>query len=419
MIIHGRDYRQPKQFLPGTRRARTPSDTLRDFGRHMPELGITRLANLTGLDCIGIPVVQAVRPNSRSLSVSQGKGADLESAKVSAMMEATELWHAERIDAPLRIDSYDSLRRSEAVVDIYKLRVLDGGDVRGGVQQPWIRGWDLLQQRPVWVPYGFLNMNTVGLLRSVLTYSCTSNGLASGNHLLEAIEHALCEIIERDTHALYWAKSLEAQLKTRIDLTTVSDPGLRGLFDLCTAAAMEVAAYEMKSDIGIPTYCVGLLDRADHTQWRRLGTQWGAGTHLSPTIAMSRAVTEAAQSRLTVIAGSRDDNSPDAYSSSQNLERINSSRDTAFAAPPGRVFPAKGPLQETDTFEGDLELMLNALQRVGVDSVVVVDLTKEHLGIPVVKVLAPDLEPPPFLPGYSEGARAQRARQLDSLEASA
>ena len=82
----------------------------------MPEVGITRLANVTGLDRIGIPVVQAVRPNSRSLSVSQGKGVDMDSAKASAMMEAFELWHAERIELPCLCASYQAIRKKENVV---------------------------------------------------------------------------------------------------------------------------------------------------------------------------------------------------------------------------------------------------------------------------------------------------------------
>ena len=70
MKIFEQDYQRPKCFLPGTRRARTPADTLRDYARFLPNVGITRLADLTGLDYVGIPVIQAVRPNSRSLSVS-------------------------------------------------------------------------------------------------------------------------------------------------------------------------------------------------------------------------------------------------------------------------------------------------------------------------------------------------------------
>jgi ribosomal protein S12 methylthiotransferase accessory factor len=76
MRIFDREYHQPKRFVTGTHRARTPAETLADFGRHQQTMGITRLANVTGLDVIGIPVYMAVRQNSRSIAVSQGKGLD-------------------------------------------------------------------------------------------------------------------------------------------------------------------------------------------------------------------------------------------------------------------------------------------------------------------------------------------------------
>lgn len=39
-------------------------------------MGITRLADVTGLDRIGVPVFAAIQPNARSVAVSQGKGYD-------------------------------------------------------------------------------------------------------------------------------------------------------------------------------------------------------------------------------------------------------------------------------------------------------------------------------------------------------
>jgi YcaO-like protein with predicted kinase domain len=406
MQIFDQDYHQPKQFLSGTRRSRSPADTLRDFGRHMSRVGITRLANVTGLDCIGIPVIQAVRPNSRSLSVSQGKGVDVDSAKVSAMMEATELWHAERIEAPLRSASWSALRREAATADLGLLPLALGASIRPEVQHNWVRGWDLLQNEPVWVPYEMCNMNTLGMLRGSLTFSCTSNGLASGNHLLEAIEHALCEVIERDTHALYWARGAAASLRSRIDLDTVVDPSLQALIATCRDAGMDVCAYEMDSDVGLPTYTVGLADGADRAQWRRLGTLWGCGSHLSPVVALSRALTEAAQARLTIIAGSRDDNPPQSYASIQDVKMLEDYRATAFSAPATRAFRDQGRLVETDTFEGDLTVMLEAVRAVGVD------LSKKEIGIPVVKVVVPGLEGPPFITDYTPGERARRAKEL-------
>ena len=61
-------------------------------------MGITRIANVTGLDRIGIPVVMVCRPNARSIAVSQGKGLDMDAAIVSGLMESAELYHAEQIE---------------------------------------------------------------------------------------------------------------------------------------------------------------------------------------------------------------------------------------------------------------------------------------------------------------------------------
>jgi YcaO-like protein with predicted kinase domain len=414
MRIFEADYKQPKTFLAGTRRSRSPAETLADFGRHMPEIGITRLANVTGLDTIGIPVVQAIRPNSRSLSVSQGKGADVDSAKVSAMMEAIELWHAERIELGCLYASYQAIRKSHKVVDLEQLPLVQGGKLRHEEQRCWLRGWDLLQNEEVWVPFEMVSMNTIGVVQANMTFASSSNGLASGNHILEAIEHGLSEVIERDAHTLDWARGLRRSLQGKVDLDTIVDPGLKALLDACFGADLDVAVFEMDSDTGVPTFRAGLVEREDMAPWRRMGIQWGCGTHLSPVVALSRAITEAAQARLTIIAGSRDDNPPTAYASSQEVRAAQSVRKTEFAAPAVRPFSKTARLREADTFEQDLELLLEAVRATGAERAVVVDLSKSRIGIPVVKVVVPGLEGPPFVPGYVEGKRARRAREEQS-----
>ena len=59
---------------------------------YFDEVGITRVADITGMDRIGIPVYAAIRPDSKSLAVDSGKGITREQAKCSAVMEAIERW---------------------------------------------------------------------------------------------------------------------------------------------------------------------------------------------------------------------------------------------------------------------------------------------------------------------------------------
>lgn len=62
----------PKRYTTGTHRDRAPEETVARVRGLLPALGITRIANVTGLDRIGMPVVMVCRPNSRSLAVAQG-----------------------------------------------------------------------------------------------------------------------------------------------------------------------------------------------------------------------------------------------------------------------------------------------------------------------------------------------------------
>jgi len=86
-----------KAFRQGTHRLIPPEETIVRLNPFLPVMGITRVANVTGLDAIGVPVVIVVRPNARSLSVSQGKVLTLAAAKASGIMESIELYHAEHV----------------------------------------------------------------------------------------------------------------------------------------------------------------------------------------------------------------------------------------------------------------------------------------------------------------------------------
>ena len=98
-------------YAEGTHRVATPRETLQRITPHLGAMGITRLADITGLDRIGIPTWCSIRPRGVLLQVSNGKGTSHDSAKVSALMEAIELWHAENPAIAFRRASAEELRR--------------------------------------------------------------------------------------------------------------------------------------------------------------------------------------------------------------------------------------------------------------------------------------------------------------------
>src|SRR4051812_17525627 len=226
----------PKGFRRGTHRASSPAETLARVRPLMAPMGITRLGNITGLDRIGIPVAVAVRPNSRSVSVSQGKGLDREQAMASALMEACEGFHAEEI-SPVRTAAYRELAGRAAVVDPAALPTA-GRDFDERAPIDWSLGWDLLQAEACWVPAELVHTDYTRDPDGF--FLAGSNGLASGNHPVEAVIAAICELVERDALALWQAGGIRQQAASALHPGLIDDPDCRGLLAKYAAAGIAV-----------------------------------------------------------------------------------------------------------------------------------------------------------------------------------
>jgi YcaO-like protein with predicted kinase domain len=395
----------PKGHTSGTHRTVPPAETLARLKPLLPRMGITRLANVTGLDTIGIPVVMSVRPNSRSLSVSQGKGLDLDAAKVSAAMESIEGFHAEHVSGPLRLATYDELRAEHVVADPLRLPLSDDHHFRPSLPMLWMAGHDWIRDQQVYVPFQLVHTAYTTRMRwDLIGFAASSTGLASGNHLLEAVSHALCEVIERDATAQFLAMSIEQQQSRQVDTATVDDPDCIALLERFRQSGIAAAIWDMTSGVGLPVFQCLIAEREDDPH-RLLSCASGFGCHPSRHVALLRALTEAAQSRLTIIAGSRDDLLRSGYSSWRDDANVRAWREQAVT--PGTASFAVAPSFELDTFEQDVSLELAAVARVGCGQVVVIDLTRPEFAIPVVRVIVPGL--------HDQGARhgARRAAEAE------
>jgi ribosomal protein S12 methylthiotransferase accessory factor len=369
-------------------------------------LGITRVANVTGLDCIGIPVVMVCRPNGRSVSVSQGKGIDLDAARASGLMEALELYHAERITHPLKLASQNELRFTHDLAAVEGLPRTTLSTYHADQSILWIKGWELMSSTEKWLPFELVHTNfCLPLPTGSGSFVLSSNGLASGNHPVEAVVHGLCEVIERDAEALFRLLTLEEQEERRIDLRTIESPTCRELLKRYADAGVAVGVWDTTTDVGIATIRAVVAD-VDRNPFRQLPPVFGSGCHPVREVALSRALTEAAQGRLTLIAGARDDNGYERYAESRN-ERIYREASKRLQYGGGRSFAAV-PSRENATLEEDLAGILAELGRAGLAQVLVVDLTKPEFGIPVARVVVPGLETYHHIPGYVPGARALR-----------
>ncbi|HEX3477334.1 MAG TPA: YcaO-like family protein [Kofleriaceae bacterium] len=370
----------PIRLAEGTLRAASLAATWRRFAPAARRAGITRIAELTGLDTIGIPVFAAIRPMGRSLSTQQGKGTTALAARVSALMESLETWSAEHLALPVVRASWRRL--GGRAVDVRRL-ARPRGRLDRDARWRWVEGWDLGAGRPVLVPEQAVTLDTT--FRAPPVFDISSNGLASGNARVEAVAHGLCEVIERDAEAA-WRR---AGGDRRLVLDSIPDPACRALIERITAAGPRVWVWDVTdpaSAAGIAVIGAAIMEDPREPAWRTLGFYQGFGAHWQPEIAIARALTEAAQTRLTYIAGARDDFFAHDYARATDPARL-AALWQRFSAPCDEPVGFDELPRRTARTLGDAVEQLVATQR----QVIAVDLTHPALGVPVVKVIVPGL----------------------------
>lgn len=408
----------------GVVRTVPPADTVRRALPLMKSIGVTRIGEVTHLDRVGIPNYMAVRPGGRDgISYYNGKGGTTADAKAGALMEAIERASGERCDLPIFYCTKEDMARRGPVVDPAEIVVPRVQPYEPGLRVEWVEGFDLIAGQPTFVP-----LNAVVCPyeppdgRPMLHYA-SSNGLASGNTMEEALAQALCEVIERDAEAvahttLKLKPAVDAVLAkmglapargatstkafSRIALESLPARPL-GFVTKLTKAGLKVYLRNTTATAGIPTFdCVVVEQQADGTHLAHSG----CGTHPDARVAVTRAITEAAQSRVACIQGGRED-LPEFVQGPISFDP-----DEAFGG--GACVPfASIPSFVHDDISEDIRFMLKRLVAAGFSQVVVLDLTRPDLGIPVVRVVIPKAEAwPVFQMHAKRGVFGARVAEL-------
>jgi ribosomal protein S12 methylthiotransferase accessory factor len=382
-------------------RSQPPEATLHRLRSLLPCFGITRVGILTGLDIVGMPVAAAYRPNSRSIAVHQGKGRTPAAAKVSAIMEAVECWHAEAADLPLRLGSVEEIRRHGPVASPAALPLTGAGDA-ATARFLWAEADDLASGRRLWVPYELVSADfTVPPPAGFGLFRQTTNGMGAGNRPVEAMLHAIYEVVERDAVALWHAASPEQQARRCLDPASIDGPDSRWMLARLAAASVAVCLWDVTTDTGLPAFLALVCD-ADGVAG--VEPEFGSACHASADVALSHALAEAVQSRATRISGARDDYQPESFAVAARAARDHAARGLLRTAP-ARRFRDRDC---TKTPEADLDAALAALSRCGIPQVACLDLSRDDIGIPVMRVIIPGLEGP-WTEGQPPGARARAA----------
>ena len=364
-----------KVITTGTHRVCSPEETLARVAPMLPHLGITRVAEVTWLDKIGIPVFQAIRPNSRTLSLSQGKGVTRALAKVSGIMEAVELWHAETPSLPEMWAEVGELAGTLPYA-LSDLNLVENHLLHDHLKLRWFPAHILGSGESTYIPADYVCLDyTIKDAWLPVHFIVSSNGLASGNTLEEAILHGLYEVLERDNAMRIRAGELPIR---PVDPGTVDGIASAPLLEKMLRAGVTVQILDITGQTNIACFVVNITSK-DYPMIIH-----GYGCHLDRDVALSRALTEAAQARLGIISGSRDDLLRRIYTSVWNKRSQLNLDDKE---------PLKSFHDIPSTHHPYLEEDVNTiLQKLGtfIDCPpLVVDLTHPEMNLPVVFVVVP------------------------------
>ncbi|WP_114948536.1 YcaO-like family protein [Microvirga calopogonii] len=273
----------------------------------LKEFGITRIADLTGLDIVGIPVYAAIRPNSRSLSVCQGKGLLHEVAKVSAIMEALEQAMAERAEDLIAVQATKPQMRQYGWECFDPEDSSDASNVSpmGEAERSWVPSISFTSGRTVLLPYEVVGLD----FREpnpwdASTYRMNTIGLGAGRSLVQAVTHAALEVLERDATAFTDMLGIHPRFARVLSYHRGQSAELDAAVQKVQRAGLDYVFIQHNADFDLPVIGTFVRDSGNVHNSRVY-----AGFACRPCAhdAALAALLEAVQSRAAQIAGSRED----------------------------------------------------------------------------------------------------------------
>lgn len=359
------------------------------------QLGITRVTEITRLDLVGVPVFASIRPAALpgSLCVNAGKGLSVDEARVGAFMEAIEFAFAEFGRSALNLrtvpasEVFEGPDRVDSILDFCPIM---GTEIELDAAVSCVEAVDVRTGEAFLVPSELVYLPFPEPLQTQRYFSSNSNGLCSGNSILEATVHGLAEVIERDCFSFMFVDD-QSELVRADTLPSY----LQAVGEKVRAAGLELYLRFNANVFGIPFFRAIV---AEQKSANPIYISDGFGCNLSKEIAATRAICEALQSRLSFIHGGRDDllKRYQLFAEMPDEERANyAKRLQREVSRQDKLIDFEEIPDSSDSatdLSSALELMLGLLEQNGVRRVLRVVFTLPEHPLQVLRVLAPGLE---------------------------
>src|SRR6266404_5847872 len=348
--------------------------------------GISEVRDITDLDILGVPVYASVRPQARAEAFTFGKGLRPVDAEVGAYMEALEFFFAEpgigrvstRWGSARNVSGQE--RADDAILDFVPLLQREV-DLDGSLLLASVRNLESGDECAIPAELIYYPAPDVG--QSL--FGSSTNGLASGNSLLEASIQALLELIERDI----WSFELVRSSSRLVDPASLPD-NVREIVERAEQHGLELKVRTVPNDYDLPFFVAFVFDLNNP---RRRTFNGGWACDVNRDMALVGAVTEAAQSRVAFIHGGRkvtssqlvDSTSDETKLVRQHMQGVSDSRQKiSLTDIPDLAF--------VGTLEQQLELVISRLRRVVQEPIYRVVFTPPESPLQVVRLVVPLLE---------------------------
>lgn len=406
------------------------ADAIASYDAALPPGRVMRF-KLSPLDRVEVPVwIASFRGDDGLLIDGIGYGETDEEALCGAYGELTETTrtHERMKDLPTHVGwSFEQAQRKlgkDTVVDPRRLGLTAGTEwTADETPSDWVCVRRIVDDAPRWVPREFVAHRGSQLAGSPPLITTITNGLGAGPTQPHAIEHALCELLQRDGNCTAF-RAMDPG--TAIELDTIEDSGLRRLLDRVDQLGIHVHIKLARTDFGhVNVFVVG--HDLDQDPW--FGPQvtaCGEAAHPDREIAVRKALLEflAARSRKAFMHGPLDridaiapkdylptyferfrieDEEPRALRSMMqwveqpacvHRERLASSIFDVKRSVRLSDLPTRSVGMGVSGAPGRLQFLVEELDREGIE-VLYLDLSDDHSrnqGVHAVRVLAPGLE---------------------------
>lgn len=301
--------------------------------RHARDLGITRIADITGLDRLGVFCHSAIVVGGVDIiSTYSGKGLSIAESMISAVMEAVErnltCWDWSRVTVACcrelesrRVSFIHPRDFTEPLSPAFSDETSIG----------WVAAEELYSGSVVMVPAALAFSGYSPPEAPPSPFTCvTSNGLAAGLSVEQALVHGIREVMERDVvsccellgfglDAGYiegLAKMFGVQLAGSLHkFQCRTDVGFRvrhstlpekakQIVNRLEALGARVAVRALPNHYGLPVFGACAVEELSDSNWLKSA---GYGLHGDAEKALLSALTEVAQGRATSLHGSRED----------------------------------------------------------------------------------------------------------------